>query len=372
MRVVVAMSGGVDSTVAAALLAEQGHEVVGLSMQLYDQQQGEARFGSCCTLDDLYDARQAASAIGIPHYIVNFERPFEEQVIDRFVGEYLAGRTPIPCVRCNSDVKFSTLLERTAGLAADLLATGHYARVGYDSARGRYLLRRGADAARDQAYFLFSLTQDQLAHAAFPVGHMTKPEVRARARALGLHVADKPDSHEICFVPDNDYAAFIERHTGGRVPREGLIVDTGGRVVGRHRGVHHYTVGQRKGLGIAAAAPLYVLRLEPETQTVVVGQREALGVTRFTVSDANWISVAPPHSPLAVTVQIRHQHRAAPATVRALGAGRAEVVFDATQIAVAPGQAAVFFDGDVVVGGGWIEANGADNAAPSSTGDERT
>jgi tRNA-specific 2-thiouridylase len=354
MRVVVAMSGGVDSTVAAALLADQGHDVVGLSMQLYDQREGTAQFGSCCTLDDLHDARRAAAAIGIPHYIVNFERPFETHVIDNFVREYLAGRTPIPCTHCNSDVKFATLLERAAGLEADRLATGHYARVDYHADRHRYLLRRGADAAKDQAYFLFSLTQDQLGRAAFPVGGMTKHEVRAYARQRGLRVADKPDSHEICFVPDGDYAAFIERHTGGAVPREGLIVDVSGRVLGRHRGVHHFTVGQRKGLGLASTRPYYVVRLDPESQRVVVGAREQLERAACDVEDVNWIAGEAPAAPLAATVQIRHKHTAAPARVEAIDAGRARVTFEQPQVAVAPGQAAVFYDGDIVLGGGWI------------------
>ena len=354
MRIVVAMSGGVDSTVAAAVLAEQGHEVVGLSMQLYDQREGDLRFGSCCTLDDLHDARRAAAAIGIPHYIVNFERPFERQVISNFVREYLSGRTPIPCTRCNSDVKFATLLERSAGLDADLLATGHYARVSRDSATGRYRLQRGADHLRDQAYFLFSLSQEQLARACFPVGGMTKDAVRAYARDRGLRVADKPDSHEICFVPDGDYAAFIERHTDGRAPREGPLVDASGRVLGRHRGVHHFTVGQRKGLGLATGEPLYVLELRPETQTVVVGPRVALERTKASVTDVNWVSIDPPGSALPASVKIRHQHDAARAVVTPIDARHAEVEFDVPQAAVSPGQAAVFYDGDVVLGGGWI------------------
>jgi tRNA-specific 2-thiouridylase len=355
MRIVVAMSGGVDSAVAAALLSDAGHEVVGVSMQLYDQREGEARFGSCCTLDDLHDARRAAAALGIPHYIVNFERPFEDRVITDFIEQYLAGRTPIPCTRCNSDVKFATLLERAAALDAGLLATGHYARTSRDEATGRYVLRRGADHARDQAYFLFSLTQDQLARACFPVGAMTKTAVREVARARGLHVADKPDSQEICFVPDGDYASFVERRAGESARREGTIRDVSGTRLGAHRGVHHFTVGQRKGLGLATGAPLYVIELQADTQTVVVGPRSALERTAVHVADVNWIAGAPPASPVRASVQIRHKHRAAPATVTPAGTTGAEVLFEAPQAAVSPGQAAVFYDDDVVLGGGWID-----------------
>lgn len=351
-RIVVAMSGGVDSSVAAALLTQQGYDVVGLSMQLYDQREGGETFGTCCTLDDLHDARRVAAALGIPHYIVNFERRFQDTVIANFVEEYAAGRTPLPCTHCNSDLKFSALLERAQGLDADAVATGHYARVeaGPD---GQFVLMRGADASKDQSYFLFGLTQAQLAHAAFPVGAMDKPTVRALARDLGLRVADKPDSQEICFVPSGDYASFVAARTGGS--HHGTIVDQAGAVLGHHDGVHRYTVGQRKGLGVAAPAPLYVLRIDPEAREVVVGPRGALERERLTASGVNWISGTPPEGWTPVSAQIRARHTAAGARARALDHGRAEVVFETPQSAVAPGQAVVFYDGEVVLGGGWIE-----------------
>jgi len=352
MRIVVAMSGGVDSSVAAALLAEQGHDVIGLSMQLYDQR-GDQTFGSCCTLDDLYDARRVADAIGIPHYILNFERQFRDTVISNFVREYAAGRTPLPCAHCNSDLKFATLLDRARGLGAEQVATGHYARV-EQSADGRWLLRRSADPAKDQSYFLFSLTQAQLERASFPVGALTKPEVRAQARRLGLDVAEKPDSQEICFVPGGDYAAFVARQAPA-VARAGAIVAQGGEVLGSHGGVHQFTVGQRKGLGISGPAPLYVLKIEAESGQVTVGPRHALDQTTLTASGVNWVARDAPSGWLPVSAQIRHRHRPAPGRVRAIDADRAEFVFDDPQPAITPGQAVVFYDGDLVAGGGWID-----------------
>ena len=346
------MSGGVDSSVAAALLAGQGHEVIGLSMQLYDQR-GDQPFGRCCTLDDLHDARRVATAVGFPHYIVNFERQFQETVISNFVREYAAGRTPLPCAHCNSDLKFSTLLDRARGLGAERVATGHYAQIA-QGADGRWLLMRSADREKDQSYFLFSLTQDQLAHAVFPVGSMTKPEVRAEARRLGLRVADKPDSQEICFVPDGDYASFVASRAPD-VARGGAIVNERGATVGHHAGVHRFTVGQRKGLGLSSRVPLYVLKIEAETSTVTVGPRESLEQAVVTASDVNWIAVDAPANWLRVAAQIRHRHLPAAGRVRALDGARAEFVFDTPQPAITPGQAVVFYDEGVVVGGGWID-----------------
>jgi tRNA-specific 2-thiouridylase len=348
------MSGGVDSSVAAALLAEQGHDVIGLSMQLYDQSEGQTSFGSCCSLEDLYDARRVAAAINIPHYILNFERQFDEQVVSNFVREYTAGRTPLPCAHCNSDLKFATLADRARGFGADVVATGHYARVerGED---GRIALRRGVDAAKDQSYFLFSLTQEQLAAALFPVGELPKDEVREYARRRGLPVADKPDSQEICFIPDHDYRSFVTRNLPDAA-RGGAILDEDGLVVGSHAGVHRFTVGQRKGLGLAShrGAPMYVLALRPADQQVIVGPKASLEQTRLTASGVNW-HAAEPTSARRVDAQIRHRHYAAPAAVRSLGDARAEVIFDTAQLAITPGQAVVFYDDDVVIGGGWID-----------------
>ncbi len=357
MRIVVAMSGGVDSSVAAALLVEAGHEVVGVSMQLYDQSErrdGERAFGSCCALEDLHDARRVAAALGIPHYTVNFEAAFQEQVVSNFVREYAAGRTPIPCVHCNGRLKFARLLDLARAFGADRVATGHYARLDYDGGRGSYVLRRGADASRDQSYFLFTLTQAQLAAAMFPVGTLTKAAVRDHARRLGLPVADKPDSREICFVPPGEHAAFVERHLP-QAPPAGVVTDPAGRVVGRHPGVHHFTVGQRKGLGLAAGIPLYVVGIDAATATVTVGPRAALARRRCTASGVNWVLGEPGGGAQRVTAQIRYRHRAAPARLEVLAPGRVAVEFDEPQSAIAPGQAVVFYDGDAVVGGGWID-----------------
>jgi tRNA-uridine 2-sulfurtransferase len=335
MRVVVAMSGGVDSSVAAALLAREGHEVIGLSMQLYDQSApdahagrdaagGQVRFGTCCTIDDLHDARRVAARIGIPHYIVNFERQFHETVVSNFLQEYTAGRTPIPCVHCNGDLKFATLVERAEGMDAAFVATGHYARVGRDEATGHYWLRRGVDPGKDQSYFLFTLTQAQLARAMFPLGALEKSAVRELARELGLQVAGKPDSHEICFVPDGDHAAFVERHAAA--PGAGAIRDQQGRIVGRHEGVHHFTVGQRKGLGLSTGIKLYVVGLDASDNSVTVGPREALERPGFTASGVNWIAGAPPAGAVRIAAQVRHRHRAAAGTLEPMGPDHARGV----------------------------------------------
>jgi tRNA-specific 2-thiouridylase len=352
MKIVVAMSGGVDSSVAAARLAAQGHEVVGLSMQLYDQRGGES-FGRCCSLDDLHDARRVAASVGFPHYIVNFERQFRETVIDDFVREYAAGRTPLPCAHCNSDLKFSTLLDRARGLDATHVATGHYARVTRED-DGRFALRRGLDPDKDQSYFLFPLTQDQLAGALFPVGDLTKTQVRDEARRLGLPVADKPDSHDICFVPEGHYSEFLEARQPA-LARAGTFVDEQGTTLGGHGGTHRFTIGQRKGLGLSSTMPLYVLRIDAGANAVTVGPRASLERTTLTASVVNWTSGVAPGGWQRVEAQIRHRHRATPARVRALEAGRAEVEFDTPQTAVAPGQAVVFYVGDEAIGGGWID-----------------
>jgi tRNA-specific 2-thiouridylase len=346
------MSGGVDSSVAAALLAEQGHDVIGLSMQLYPQGDEGRHFGSCCTLDDLNDARRVASVVGFPHYILNFEQQFRDTVISNFVNEYASGRTPLPCAHCNSDLKFSTLLERAQGFGAATVATGHYAQVEHSGQR--WLLKRSVDREKDQSYFLFSLTQDQLASAMFPVGALTKPQVRREARRLALQVAEKPDSQEICFVPDGDYASFVAKRDPA-VVGGGAIVAENGVQLGTHSGIHRFTIGQRKGLGISASTPLYVLHINADSGAVTVGPKSSLERMTLTASGVNWVSVDAPFTWLTVVAQIRHRHEPASARVRALDGGRAELEFDAAQSAITPGQAVVFYQDDVVVGGGWIE-----------------
>ena len=343
--IAVAMSGGVDSSAAAALLKERGEEIVGLSMQLWRDN------GRCCSLDDLWDARRVAMQLGIPYYVLNLEKDFETTVVAPFVATYLRGETPSPCILCNNYVKFHHLVERAAGIGADRVATGHYARVRYDATLGRWLLLRGRDRKKDQSYFLFGLTQEQLSKTLFPLGDLTKPEVRDIARRAGLPTSEKAESQEICFVEGRSYAVFVEQYAGLAANTEGEIVNEDGKVVGRHAGIHKYTVGQRKGL-VATGTPQYVVRVEPETNRVFIGNDPRS--SRFTIRDANWIAFEKLTEPVRCEVQIRNRFEPKPATV-SLVDGQVTVEFDEPQRAITPGQGAVFYWDDVVVGGGWIK-----------------
>ena len=363
--IAVAMSGGVDSSAVAAMLKAEGHALVGLTMQLWNQrrlagQDGmpEQVQGRCCSIDDVYDARRVAELLEIPYYVVNHQERFERDVIRPFVEEYLAGRTPIPCSLCNNHLKFDQLLLTARQIGAERIATGHYARNVFDAQRGRWILRRPADAEKDQTYFLFGLTQEQLARTLFPLGELTKPEVRSLAHGYGLALANKPDSQEICFIPGGDYKRFIDAYLeeqGQPAPdTAGELVSVGGEPRGKHDGVHKFTVGQRKGLGVASPSPLYVIAIDRESRQVTVGAGEELMRTSLRARGLNWISIAGLQREMRSQVKIRHRHEPAWATLRSIGPDEVEVVFDEAVRAVTPGQAAVFYAGDEVVGGGWI------------------
>jgi tRNA-specific 2-thiouridylase len=364
-RIVVAMSGGVDSSVAAGLLAERGFEVVGISMRLAPE--SGASSSGCCSLEDFRDAERVAGRIGVPHYVFDMREEFERGVVRPFVAEYLAGRTPSPCILCNREIKFGLLQRKAAELGARWVATGHYARTELHD--GKWQLLRGADAAKDQSYFLFELGQDELAHTLFPVGHLTKTEVREHAAQLGLSVAAKPESQEICFVSDGRYAEFIERASGGDV-RAGRIVDESGHELGRHEGVHRYTVGQRRGLGIAASEPLYVKSIDARAGDVVVAPRRSLAVEGLWADSVRWVAGAPERDGAVAHVRIRHRHHPVEARLWPSTGGRVRVEFAQPQDGVSPGQAAVFYRGDEVLGGGWITS--AIERCADLAGEERT
>ncbi len=356
-KVVVAMSGGVDSSVAAAILKEEGYQVIGVTMQIWssgNQDDDADRFGGCCGTGAVEDAKSVAYRLGVPHYVMNFRDIFNQKVIADFCREYSLGRTPNPCIRCNQYIKFDALLERARRLGADFVATGHYARIEKDGAGGRYLLKKGIDRRKDQSYMLYPMTREQLGHTLMPIGNLTKEIVREIAAELKLPVAAKPESQEICFIPDNDYPGFLQGYIPGAA-KPGPILDGQGNVLGQHRGILFYTVGQRRGLGVSAGDPLYVIAIDRERNAIVVGGKQDTYGDELMASELNWITVAKPTQPLTVRAKIRYLHQEAEADITPLDGDRVYVTFNEPQTAIAPGQAVVFYDGDTVVGGGTIQ-----------------
>ena len=350
MKALIAMSGGVDSAVAACLMQQQGCECVGCTMRLYrNEDAGVSPENSCCSLDDVADAKEVARRLGIPHYTFNFSDTFRERVIDKFVAAYEAGRTPNPCIDCNRYLKFERLYQRARELGCDVVVTGHYARIALEN--GVYVLKKGLDAGKDQSYVLYNLTQDQLAHTRFPLGELTKAEVRRIAEDRGFVNAHKPDSQDICFVPDGDYARVIRQYTG-RTPEPGPFLDLNGRVLGTHRGIIHYTVGQRRGLGLSFEEPYYVVRVDRASNSVTLGPKSALFSDRARVPAFHWCSGRAPLEPIRCAVKIRYRHPEQPCTLTPTADGGAELLFDQPQRAITPGQSAVAYDGDTVLGGG--------------------
>lgn len=354
-KVVIGMSGGVDSSVAAWLLKEQGYDVIGVTMQIWQDEEPEQQEenGGCCGLSAVDDARRVAERLGIPYYVMNFKKEFKENVMDYFVQEYMEGRTPNPCIACNRYVKWESLLKRSLEIGADYIATGHYARI-EKLPNGRYALRKSATAAKDQTYALYNLTQAQLSHTLMPVGEYTKDEIREIAGMLQLQVASKPDSQEICFIPDHDYAKFIEENTDCHLP-EGNFIDRDGNILGRHKGITHYTIGQRKGLNLAMGRPVFVVEIRPETNEVVIGDNDDVFSRVVRCNQLNWMAIEGLFGrEMRVTAKIRYSHKGASCVIRELSKDQVECIFDEPQRAATPGQAVVFYDGDYVVGGGTI------------------